>query len=104
MNFNIIPRFNWVDYIIVGIIVFSIIIGFFRGFVREAVSLVIWISAFIIAFKFSEPIKSHLQPWITSNSLQYAVAFIGLFLAVFIFGIFINLVLHMLVKKKDLPL
>ena len=104
MNFNIILRFNWVDYTIVGIIVFSIVIGFFRGFVREAVSLVIWISAVMTAFTFSKPIKIHLQPWINSDSLQYAAAFIGLFLAVFIFGIFINLILHILVKKTGLTI
>lgn len=104
MNFNIISHFNWIDFIIIGIIVFSIIIGFFRGFIREAVSLLIWISAVIIAFKFSEPMKIHLQPWINSDSLRYVVAFIGLFLAVFIFGIFINLILHMLVKKTGLTI
>ena len=104
MNFNIISHFNWVDFTIIGIIVFSIVISFFRGFIREVVSLVIWVGAVITAFKFAESVQIHLQPWINSDSLQYAVAFVGLFLAVFVFGIFINLIVQMLVKKTGLTI
>ncbi|AKQ33712.1 Colicin V production protein [Candidatus Coxiella mudrowiae] len=104
MNFNIFSHFNWVDFTIIGIIVFSIIISFFRGFVREAISLVIWIGAIVIAFKFSEPVQIHLRPWINLDSLRYAATFGILFLAVFIFGIFINLIIHVLVKKTGLTI
>ncbi|WP_304985221.1 CvpA family protein [Coxiella-like endosymbiont] len=104
MNFNIFSHFNWVDFTIIGIIVFSIIISFFRGFVREAILLVIWIGAIVIVFKFSEPVQIHLRPWINSDSLRYAAAFGILLLAVFIFGIFINLIVHALVKKTGLTI
>ncbi len=41
-----------IDYIIVGIIVFSIIVSLLRGFVREVMSLASWIVAFLIASNF----------------------------------------------------
>lgn len=44
---------NWVDFIILAIFLFSIIAGFSRGFVREIVSLITLIAAFIIAIMFS---------------------------------------------------
>lgn len=31
---------NWVDYVIIGVIAFSLLVSLIRGFVREALSLV----------------------------------------------------------------
>ena len=104
MNFDIVSHFNWVDFTIIGIIVFSIVISFFRGFVREAISLITWISAVIIAFKFTKPIQIYLKVWISSDFLRYVVTFSILFLAVFIFGIFVNLIMHILVRKTGLTI
>ena len=42
-----------IDYIIVGIIVFSIIVSLLRGFVREVLSLASWIVAIAILFVLS---------------------------------------------------
>ena len=33
---------NWVDFVIIGIIAISVIVSFFRGFLREALSLLVW--------------------------------------------------------------
>ena len=41
-----------IDYIIIGIIVFSVIVSLLRGFVREVMSLASWIVAFFIASNF----------------------------------------------------
>ena len=38
-----------IDYIIIGIIAFSIIVSLLRGFVREVMSLASWVVAFIVA-------------------------------------------------------
>ena len=104
MNFHLIPNFNWVDFGIIGIIVFSIIISFFRGFVRETVSVVMWLLAIIIAIKFVEPTQLYLKPWIASPSIRYAVDCIGLFLSTLIIGILINILIHVLIKKTSLSL
>ncbi|MFV9988905.1 MAG: CvpA family protein [Coxiella endosymbiont of Dermacentor nuttalli] len=104
MNFNIVSHFNWVDCTIIGIVIFSIIVSFFRGFVREIISLVTWIAAVTVAFKFTEPIQIYLNIWISSDFLRYIVAFSILFLAVFIFGIFVNLITRILVRKTGLTI
>lgn len=94
--------FNWVDFTIIGIILFSIIISLFRGFLREAVSLIVWVAAAVVAFKFVDPVQVHLIPWIASDSVRYATTLIGLFLSVFIIGIFLNMLVHVLVNKSGL--
>ena len=43
------------DWGIVGIISVSGLISLVRGFVKEAMSLVIWIAAFAVAMNFKEP-------------------------------------------------
>lgn len=97
-------NFNWVDFTIIGIILFSIIISFFRGFLREAVSLIVWVAAVVVPFKFVGFVQVHLKNWIASYSIRYAMALIGLFLAVFIIGIFLNMVIHALVNKSGLSI
>ncbi len=93
---------NWVDYSIIGVIAFSTIISFFRGFSREAVSLVIWVVGILIALKFAEPASILLKSWIASPSLRYVIAFAALFLIIFIVGIFINAIIHAFVKNTGL--
>lgn len=45
--------YNWVDYIFIAIFAFSALAGFGRGFVREVVSVVTLIAAFVVATMFS---------------------------------------------------
>lgn len=95
---------NWVDYSILGIIVFSIIISFFRGFSREAVSLVVWVVGIMVALKFADPTSIFFKTWIASPTLRYIIAFATLFLIIFIAGILLNAAIHALVKKAGLSL
>jgi len=89
--------FNWVDYAIIGIVLFSIVISFFRGFLREAVSLVTWISGILIALKFADSVQPYLT-FVDSPMWQYIIAVILLFLIVFLFGMLVNIVLRLFVK------
>ena len=43
---------NIADYFIAGVVVISILISLLRGFIKESVSLIIWILGFWIAIKF----------------------------------------------------
>ena len=48
---------TWIDNIIICIIIVSVIISLLRGFVKEALSLVVWLLAFIIAARFATPLS-----------------------------------------------
>ena len=47
----------WVDFAILAVIGISTLVSLIRGFVKEAVSLIIWIGAFFIASTFYGDLK-----------------------------------------------
>src|SRR5205085_9070962 len=49
---------NWFDYLLLIILILSILGGFGRGFIREILSLLTWIAAFIIATLFSHTLAA----------------------------------------------
>lgn len=92
----------WIDYSIIGVIVISLIIGLFRGFVKEAFSLLTWVVAIFIGLTFSREFSSYLDALISYPSARMAVAFVVLFIATLIVGGIIGFLLGELVKKTGL--
>lgn len=90
------------DLFILGIIAVSAVISLWRGFVREAFSLVTWAAAFIIARLFSPKIDILLSKTIDMPSLRMAVAFLLLFIGVLIVGALISKFIQLLVKATGL--
>lgn len=96
-----------VDYIIIGIIVFSLLVSLWRGFVREVLSLSGWVAAFFVASYFY-PYLSSLLTQVNVSYLQHSeflrngIAAGILFLAVLIVCAIINTLLAQLVDKTGL--
>lgn len=96
-----------VDFIIIGIIVFSLLVSLWRGFVREVLSLAGWVIAFFVASKFYPPMSQLLlkidSPYIqNSEFLRNGIAIAILFIAVLIISGIINALLAQLVDKTGL--
>jgi membrane protein required for colicin V production len=94
--------FNWADLIILGIIALSALISLFRGFVREALSLISWILAFWAAIIFCHPVSDFLTKYIESPTLRLIAAFAGLFFITLIFCTIINFLIGKLVDRTGL--
>ena len=92
----------WIDYVIFAIIALSAIIGLFRGFVREALSLVAWGAAIWVALTFAPLAASYLEPYLETPSLRHIAAFAGLFLVTLIAGAIINYLVSLLVTKSGI--
>jgi membrane protein required for colicin V production len=92
---------NWFDFTIIGIIALSTVISLVRGFVKEAISLVIWIAAFVVARTF-HPQLAQLLTQIEDPMLQNASAIGILFVGTLIVGALINYVISQLVKATGL--
>lgn len=96
-----------VDFIIIGIVVFSLLVSLWRGFVSEVLSLAGWVIAFFIASKFYQPMSlvllqinsAYLQ---NSEYLRNGIAATILFIAVLIVSGIINALLAKLVDKTGL--
>lgn len=67
------------DWIILGVVVISLALGFFRGLVREAFSLAGWVAAYVVARLFHAPLENLLADSISTPSLRLATAWGGLF-------------------------
>ena len=80
-----IQDFNWLDYGILGIVSVSLLMGLFRGFVREAISLATWISAIGLGIYYCEP-TSHFFNAISVSGLRVILAFIIIVLSILITG------------------
>lgn len=76
---------NWVDYSIAALVGISVFMGIWRGFVREAMSLITWVSAIAIGVIYCEPVSEHFNR-ISMVGLRYLLAFVLLVLSVLIIG------------------
>ncbi len=92
----------WIDYAIVALVVISAIIGLFRGFVKEAFSLGIWILAIWIGLHFSRDFSALLGSAISLPSARMAVSFVVLFFLTLIVGGLVSYLLSALIEKTGL--
>lgn len=92
----------WVDYVIIGIIALSAIIGLARGLIREVLALGVWIAALLAAWFFYRPLADQLTPWLETPSLRMGVAVVLIVMGVLVVGAIIGWVLSLLVEKTGL--
>lgn len=93
---------NWADWIIVAIIGISALISLSRGFIREALSLAIWVGAFIVSMLFGDSLAYLLTDTISTPSLRRIVAMAALFVGTLIVGGLLNFVIGHLIKISGL--
>lgn len=93
---------NWLDLAIIAVIGLSVVISLVRGFVRETLSLVVWIAAIWIGLQFAEPVAGTMEGVIASPSLRIGAAFAALFVAVLILGGILNYFASQLVGRTGL--
>lgn len=91
----------WVDYVILGIVAISTLVSLVRGFVKEAISLAIWASAFFVASYFYLDLAAFLTN-ITEPLLRNAVSIAILFVSTLLVGGLINYLIGELVEKTGL--
>ncbi len=93
---------NWADWVILGIVGISALFSLRRGFVKEALSLVTWVSAFVVARLFSGALAVVLEKYIETPSLRIAGAFAALFVLTLIVGAIVANLFEMLVSATGL--
>ena len=81
---------NIADYVILGTIAVSMIVSLMRGFTVEALSLVTWIAAFVVARLFSLPMAVLIADFIDPPSARQPLAFVALFVMTLIVGALIR--------------
>ena len=93
---------SWLDLVIFGIIALSAVISLIRGFVKETVSLVTWIIAGVLAFRYFSPLADLLQSFVEAPTIRAVAAFAVLFVSTLVVGAIVNYILGQLVSKTGL--
>ncbi len=91
-----------VDYVVIGIIGISALIGLSRGFVREVFSLVLWVVAVMLALGFSDRVAAALPKTVEGVALRYAAAFAIVFVSALLIGSIMQWLLAQLVQTTGL--
>lgn len=75
------PMLTWVDIALLAILGMSALVGLWRGFVVEVMSLAVWVAAFWVAFAFGDDVAVMFEGSVESPSarlfLGYAMLFVG---------------------------
>ncbi len=93
---------SWLDLVILGIIVLSALISLIRGFVKESISLITWIVAAVLAFRYFSPMAELLEPFVDAPTIRNVAAFAILFIFTLVVGAIVNFIMSQLVSKTGL--
>ena len=94
--------FTWVDWLILAIIGVSALISIRRGFVKEALSLVVWVVAGVVAWLFGGAVAQHLTPFIDIPSARVIAACALLFVATLLVGGLVSFLIGELIRVTGL--
>jgi membrane protein required for colicin V production len=92
---------NWIDFAILGVILLSTLISLVRGFVKESVSLAVWVAAFLVASRFSADLAVFLTK-LDDPMMRNGAAVVILFVVTLIFGALVNYTIGKLVQHTGL--
>ncbi|NLS13286.1 bacteriocin production protein [Vibrio sp. SM6] len=92
---------NVLDIVILSVIGLSALISLIRGFVKEALSLVIWFGAFFVSSNYYTQLAAYFTN-IEDELFRNGAAIAALFIATLIVGAVVNYTIGQLVQKTGL--
>jgi len=90
------------DIAIATVVLLSAAIGLVRGLIKEILSLVSWVAAFVIAIYFSTPVAEQLPVTWGTDSLRLVIAFAALFIGTLVAAAVLQWVIAQLVTSTGL--
>jgi membrane protein required for colicin V production len=93
---------TWLDYALLGVFAVSVVVGAWRGLVREVVSILGWVIAFLAANLLAGPLGPHLPQAIPGAELRVAAAYVAVFVAALILTALAGLLLSTVVRAVGL--
>ncbi|MDQ2989001.1 MAG: CvpA family protein [Pseudomonadota bacterium] len=92
------------DYLVLFVLLASVVISTMRGLVKEILSLVSWVVAFVVANAYGAQLAPMLPAMIPGEAVRLMVAFVALFLGVRVLMGLLTLAIDALVKASGLSL
>jgi membrane protein required for colicin V production len=94
----------WVDAAMLGVLLLSVIVGLWRGFVFELLSLVGWVAAYFAAQWFTPMLAAHLPVGTPGSALNHGAAFATAFIAALIFWGLAARLVRLMIRATPLSL
>jgi membrane protein required for colicin V production len=92
-------QLNLFDAAVLGVMALSCVLAFFRGFVREILSLGAWIGAGIVTLYYFPQVAEALQPKFKSAVIAAGFATLGIYIAALIGFSIVNMIILRFVKS-----
>ena len=100
---------NVIDYVIIGTMLISMIVGVVRGFVKELLSLSVWVLSVFVAYHYATFLvasTSSIGRWINHTfinpQVRWGIAFAMIFLFVLVVGALVNYLIAKLIAISPL--
>ena len=93
---------TWVDIVLLAILGLSALVGLWRGFVVEVMSLAVWVAAFWLAFAFGDDVAAMFEGSVESPSARLFLGYAALFVSALIVGGLATWLMGKLVKSTGL--
>ncbi len=90
------------DYLIIAVVGLSMVLSLWRGFVREIISLIGLVAAFLVSSRISGQTGDFLGQWITNGTLADIAGFVLVFVLVMVVVAIIGMFVRRLVDAADL--
>ncbi len=96
------PALGWIDWTLLAVLALSVLIGLWRGFVFELMSLAGWVVAWFGAQWAAPQLALHLPVSTPDSPLRLAAAFLLCFMAVLLLWSLLSKLVRMLVHATPL--
>ncbi len=93
---------TWLDYAMIGVFGASLVLGAWRGLVREAISILGWVIAFLAANLLAGPVGPAMPQAIPTPELRVAAAYLAIFIGSLIVTSLVGLLLSKILKAVGL--
>lgn len=92
---------NWADYVILGVLGLSVLMGLWRGFVGEVLALAVWVVAVWVAWTLGPSVAASLTA-VSLPSARIVLGYALCFIAVLIAGAIVGFLMRKLVAGSGL--
>lgn len=93
---------TWLDYAVLGVFTVSLVLGAWRGLVREVISILGWVIAFLAANLLAGPLGPAMPQVIPTPELRVAAAFVAVFIGSLVVTSLAGLLLSKVIKAVGL--
>ena len=93
---------TFADWLIMAVLGISTLVSIWRGFVKEALSLVTWVAAILVVRFFASPFSSLLESRIETDYLRLGVACLVLFFGTMLVGGLLSYAVGEVIKVSGL--